>query len=133
MKKHRRKQLWEEPETAVSEAEEAPTEEDEVGEDAERPEEIPEELPEAANEALATAAEVAAVRAEIEHLRAELAAMQVQAKAEAVNDRNGRQSAGKLEQKGDEGYFSPDEVRAMSREAVRANYDGIVRSMKHWH
>lgn len=131
MSKHRRKQLWEEPETA-SEADEVPTGENEVGEDAERPEENSEGLPEGADEALATASQIAAVRAEIEQLRAALAAMQERAKVESVNDKNGRQSTGKLEQKGDEGYFSPDEVRAMSREAVRANYDGIVRSMKHW-
>jgi len=128
MSKHRRKQLWEQPETA-SKADEVPTEENAGGEDAERAESLPEEPCEVS----VTAAQVEALRAEIGQLRAELAAMQAQVKAEAVNDRNGQQSAGKLEQKGDEGYFSPDEVRAMSREAVRANYDGIVRSMKHWH
>ena len=128
MNKHRRKQLWEQPE-AASEADEVPTEEHTVGEDAE----CAGNEPEGAEEAPATAAQIEAMRAEIGQLRAELATMQEHARVASVNDKNGRQSAGKLEQKGDEDYFSPDEVRAMSREAVRTHYDGIVRSMKHWH
>ena len=30
-------------------------------------------------------------------------------------------------------YFSPDEVRAMSRSEVRENYNKILRSMSNWH
>ena len=49
----------------------------------------------------------------------------------ACNQRNDRQSPGGLSGAGD-GYFSPAQVRAMSRREVRENYDRIFASMRHW-
>lgn len=51
--------------------------------------------------------------------------------AEACNSRNAAQSAG-IPAPGGAKYFSPAEVRAMSRKEVRENYDRIFDSMRHW-
>lgn len=53
--------------------------------------------------------------------------------ADAVNRKNSDASLGALESRADSGFYSPDEVRAMSRGEVRANYSKIIESMKHWH
>lgn len=53
-------------------------------------------------------------------------------KANASNDENRRLSSGSVN--GTENlYFSPDEVRAMSREEIKHNYNRIIESMKSWH
>ena len=38
-----------------------------------------------------------------------------------------------ISESGTEKYFSPDEVKSMSREEVRTNYKRIIESMRHWH
>ena len=38
----------------------------------------------------------------------------------------------RLKENGAEKYFSPDEVKSMSREEVRTNYKRIIESMRHW-
>ena len=53
------------------------------------------------------------------------------AAAEQVNRKNAGNSWGKTED-ATNGFLSPDEVRGMSREEVRRNYDRILTSMKHW-
>lgn len=53
------------------------------------------------------------------------------AAAEQVNRKNAGNSWGKTEE-ATNGFLSPDEVRGMSREEVRRNYDRILTSMKHW-
>lgn len=52
--------------------------------------------------------------------------------AEDTNRRNRSRSSGSLESP-DNDYFSPDEVRSMSREDVRKNYSKIMSSMSKWH
>ncbi len=52
--------------------------------------------------------------------------------AKAVNDRNAALSAGHAGSGTTNEYFTPDEVRAMSRGEVRANYTKILESMKKW-
>lgn len=125
MKKNWRKPLW-------NEAEEPTAAEDEMLAEAE--ENLEEPTEEAApEEGFDTAAGFAELREELSALRAELAAFIKQAQVAAVNERNSERSAGRLSPQDGEEYFSPNEVRAMSREAVRDNYERILRSMKHWH
>lgn len=52
--------------------------------------------------------------------------------AEAVNEKNSASAAGSVKGAGGDEYFSPAEVRAMSRGEVRANFDKIMSSMKKW-
>lgn len=52
--------------------------------------------------------------------------------AQSVNSRNTGMSSGALSRNTDERYFSPKEVRSMSREQVKANYTDIIESMRHW-
>lgn len=54
-----------------------------------------------------------------------------EARSHSVNLKNMNSSAGRIDSAASE-YFTPDEVRAMSREEVRANYSKIMRSMKKW-
>lgn len=54
------------------------------------------------------------------------------AAASSVNSRNSKMSSGALSSHTEERYFSPSEVRAMSREQVKANYTDIIESMRHW-
>ena len=54
-------------------------------------------------------------------------------RADAVNEKNSAASLGSLENRAEIGFYSPTEVRAMSRSEVRANYSKILESMKHWH
>ena len=51
--------------------------------------------------------------------------------AEAENKRNAERSAGGISD-GDDGSYSPDEVRRMTRDEIRKNYDAVLRSMKRW-
>lgn len=51
--------------------------------------------------------------------------------AEAMNLANAARSSGAMQATEPE-YFSPDEVRAMSRDEVRHNYQKIMQSMKKW-
>ena len=53
------------------------------------------------------------------------------AQADARNQQNAAQSSGVI-CGGDARYFSPAEVRAMSRGEIRQNYDRIFESMRHW-
>lgn len=52
--------------------------------------------------------------------------------AKAVNERNLGSSSGRVGTDSSKEYFSPDEVRCMSRTEVRANYSKIIESMKKW-
>ena len=51
--------------------------------------------------------------------------------AEAVNKRNAAGAWGRADTEAD-GFLSPDEVREMTPEEVRANLARITASMKHW-
>ena len=48
------------------------------------------------------------------------------------NEKNRRMSAGSLMQGEGEKYYSPSEVKRMSPAQVKAHYDDIVESMRHW-
>ena len=52
--------------------------------------------------------------------------------AAAVNEKNSAVSAGAVKGGGCDEYYSPAEVRGMSHEQVRANFDKIMASMKKW-
>lgn len=52
--------------------------------------------------------------------------------AKKSNAENRQRSAGALTTT-EEGFFSPAEVRAMSRDEVRKNYQNIMYSMQKWH
>ena len=49
------------------------------------------------------------------------------------NKRTRKMSAGSLASDEGEKYYSPSEVKKMSPAQVRANYDDIIESMRHWH
>ena len=52
---------------------------------------------------------------------------------ERVNAENEKAAPPRVRHDGTDGsYFSPDAVRAMTREEVRKNYREILRSMDHW-
>lgn len=51
---------------------------------------------------------------------------------DGFNKKNRQLSAGSLISREGEGYYSRAEVLKMSREQVRAHYDDIVESMRHW-
>jgi len=55
-----------------------------------------------------------------------------QAQAERINQANATQSAGRAGVDTANEYFSPDEVRRMTRAQVRQNYTKIRESMKKW-
>jgi len=55
-----------------------------------------------------------------------------EAAAKKSNAENRQRSSGALCAT-EEGYFSPAEVRAMSRDEVRKNYQNIMYSMQKWH
>ena len=57
---------------------------------------------------------------------------QRRAAAEAVNAKNRTMSSGSAASAAVQGYYSPDEVRRMSPAQVRAKYDDIIESMRHW-
>ena len=52
--------------------------------------------------------------------------------ASRINERNGSVSTGSVGRAGTENFYTPDEVRAMSRSEVRKNYSKIIESMKKW-
>ena len=53
-------------------------------------------------------------------------------KVDDFNNKNRRMSAGALLQGDGEIFYSPSEVKRMSPSQVRAHYDDIVESMRHW-
>ena len=53
-------------------------------------------------------------------------------KVRDFNEKNRRMSAGALLQGDGEKFYSPSEVKRMSPAQVRAHYDDIVESMRHW-
>ena len=63
---------------------------------------------------------------------AERRRLRTEEKARLLNEKNRSRSCGAVEN-GSSGYLSPDEVRAMSRAEVRANYQNILLSMQKWH
>ena len=52
--------------------------------------------------------------------------------AKKVNQKNSALSTGPLGREPASDFFSPDEVKAMSRDEVRKNYSKIMESMKKW-
>lgn len=52
--------------------------------------------------------------------------------AEIVNQKNRNLSTGSIGKSAEEGFYTPDEVRAMSRGEVRKNYSKIIESMQKW-
>lgn len=52
--------------------------------------------------------------------------------AARINADNQRRSAGTVKPTSGE-YFTPEEVRRMSREEVRTHYSKIIASMQKWH
>lgn len=54
-------------------------------------------------------------------------------RADEVNKANSLLSSGSVDSPPTEEFFSPAEVRAMSREQVKANYSKIINSMSKWH
>lgn len=55
------------------------------------------------------------------------------ADAERANAQNKATSTGSVGRSTTESFFSPSDVRAMSREEIRKNYSTILDSMKKWH
>ena len=55
-----------------------------------------------------------------------------EARAREINERNSSLSTGRVSVGGASEYFTPDEVKAMSRAEVKANYSKIIESMKKW-
>ena len=87
------------------------------------PSEIPEEIWNEVKRGIPLAAAFA-LREKKEQLR--------MSKIGEINKRNSLRSAG-MAGVGTAGeYFTPDEVRAMSRGEVKANYEKIIASMKKW-
>lgn len=54
------------------------------------------------------------------------------ARIKEQNEKNAFRSAGHIGNSAAGEYFTPDEVKKMSRSEVRANYSKIVESMKKW-
>ena len=52
--------------------------------------------------------------------------------AELINTRNNERSTGSIGRANTENFYTPSEVKAMSREEVRKNYTKIIESMKKW-
>ena len=53
-------------------------------------------------------------------------------KVNDFNEKNRRMSAGSLMKNDGEKYYSPSEVKRMSQAQVKAHYDEILESMRHW-
>lgn len=53
-------------------------------------------------------------------------------KAERVNSKNKESSTGAIGRTTVEGFFTPEEVRAMSRDEIKKHYPKIIESMKKW-
>ena len=59
--------------------------------------------------------------------------MRREEKIREVNAENEKKAPPKLHTKGgEEEYFSPEAVKAMSRKEIKAHYDAILASMEHW-
>ena len=52
--------------------------------------------------------------------------------ASRINERNGSISTGPVGRASTENFYTPDEVRKMTREEVKQNYSKILESMKKW-
>ena len=52
--------------------------------------------------------------------------------ASRINERNGSISTGPVGRASTENFYTPDEVRKMSRAEVKQNYSKILESMKKW-
>lgn len=85
-------------------------------------------LPDSIWESVKKGTPIAAAYALIER-RAAVAQM----RADEVNKTNSLLSSGSVDSPPAEEFFSPAEVRAMSREQVKANYSKIINSMSKWH
>ena len=49
-----------------------------------------------------------------------------------INERNGATTTGPVGRASTENFYTPDEVRKMTREEVKQNYSKILESMKKW-
>ena len=56
----------------------------------------------------------------------------IEADAKRINTKNSSSSTGPIGKEPTSDFFSPAEVRAMSRDEVRKNYSKIMESMKKW-
>ncbi len=56
----------------------------------------------------------------------------IKADANQVNKKNSSSSTGPIGKESASDFFSPEDVRAMSRDEVRKNYTKILESMKKW-
>lgn len=53
-------------------------------------------------------------------------------RARELNDKNRKMSTGSLVGGGGEEYYSPEDVKKMSRGQIREHYDDVIESMRHW-
>lgn len=90
------------------------------------PDQSPDELPDEVWESVGRGIPLAAAVALTERRRKRAEELARHASLE-----NRRRSAGAVE-RARSGYLSPDEVRSMSRDEVRANYQSILLSMQKW-
>ena len=90
------------------------------------PEKSPEDLPDEVWENVQRGVPLSAAYALAERRRIRTAE-----KARSLNEENKKRSAGSVETE-QTGFFSANEVRAMSQAEVRANYQNILRSMPKW-
>lgn len=59
--------------------------------------------------------------------------MREEEKIRAVNEENEKKAPPRIRHDGgDDTYFSPEAVKAMSRNEIKKNYDAILRSMENW-
>ena len=87
----------------------------------------PEDIPEEVWESVAVGGSLAAAYA-LYHRKEQLRRNRVR----ELNDKNAELSTGKVGVDSAKEYFTPSDVRAMSRSEVRANYSKILNSMKKW-
>ena len=90
------------------------------------PNRSPEEIPDDVWESVRHGVPLSAAYALSERKR-----YRTQEKARQLNEANRRRSSGSVEGTSN-GYFSADEVRAMTQSEVRANYQKILLSMQKW-
>ena len=90
------------------------------------PNRSPEEIPDDVWESVRRGVPLSAAYALSERKR-----YRTQEKARQLNEANRRRSSGSVEGTSN-GYFSADEVRAMTQSEVRANYQKILLSMQKW-
>ena len=87
----------------------------------------PEDIPEEVWESVAVGDSLAAAYA-LYHRKEQLRRNHVR----ELNNKNAELSTGKVGVDSAKEYFTPNDVRAMSRSEVRANYSKILDSMKKW-